>query len=333
MDFVKERTPKWKLTTPKLEKEINERLFQFINDISDKPIPNYRGTGIVMTVYSNVADMALGSLTFLYKELKSKLDCEIFYEFLSDYYIQKYKELGCKMKQFNNDKLLYNPPVKRTDTNTYWKIIAILESEFEHVLFLDCDNIPLREPSFLFESKEYKETGMILWPDFWTLTGENPLWRILGLECINEKEHESGQVVVQKSRLFHQLQVSLYLSMSPDFTIYTHGDKETFSLAMRLYNTLYHKIKQNTFVIGTDLNGFCGMGMLQFYNDPIFMHINFLKYNRKKRFVLDRALEMKDESILQIGGCLTAKNGGRTIDVEKEWDYFNHKLVEAYIDF
>ncbi|KAJ3275194.1 hypothetical protein HDV01_000919 [Terramyces sp. JEL0728] len=331
-DFVKERTLFWKSTTPELEKEINTRLFKYIREINTKTVPKYRGTGIVMSVYSNVADMALNSLTFLYKQLHSNLSCEIFYQNLAPYYTEKFKELGCSVKKFRTDRLLYNPSKKRTDTNTYWKIVAILSSDFENVLFLDCDNFPLREPSFLFNTGAYRDTGMILWPDFWTQTGENPLWRILGLECIDEKEHESGQVVVNKNLLYHQLQLSLYLSMSPDFAKYTHGDKEAFSLAMRLYNSPYHQIKQNTFVVGTEKDGFCGMGMLQFYDTPLFMHVNFLKYNRRRGYRLDRALEMLDDSVLQIGGCLTAKNGGKILDVGKEWTFFSEKLVDAYIN-
>jgi hypothetical protein len=38
------------------------------------------------------------------------------------------------------------------------------------VIYLDADNIPLRDPAFLFESSEYNATGALLWQDFWDNT-------------------------------------------------------------------------------------------------------------------------------------------------------------------
>jgi hypothetical protein len=38
------------------------------------------------------------------------------------------------------------------------------------MIYLDADNIPLRDPSFLFETREYRETGALLWQDFWSNT-------------------------------------------------------------------------------------------------------------------------------------------------------------------
>lgn len=37
-------------------------------------------------------------------------------------------------------------------------------------MLLDADNIPLRDPTPLFDSKEYRDYGLIMWPDFWGLS-------------------------------------------------------------------------------------------------------------------------------------------------------------------
>lgn len=46
------------------------------------------------------------------------------------------------------------------------KAEAIAKSDFSEVLYLDSDNVPLRDPTFLFDAPLYKENGIVLWPDF-----------------------------------------------------------------------------------------------------------------------------------------------------------------------
>ncbi len=38
------------------------------------------------------------------------------------------------------------------------------------IIWLDVDNIPLRDPSFLYDSEEYKATGALFWQDYWANT-------------------------------------------------------------------------------------------------------------------------------------------------------------------
>ncbi|GMF20810.1 unnamed protein product [Phytophthora fragariaefolia] len=44
------------------------------------------------------------------------------------------------------------------------KVHAIYNSHFNRVLFLDADNVPVRDPRFLFDLREFKETGAVFWP-------------------------------------------------------------------------------------------------------------------------------------------------------------------------
>jgi hypothetical protein len=55
---------------------------------------------------------------------------------------------------------------------------------------LDSDNIPTRDPTYLFETTEYKEKGAIFWPDFWKTAGENKIFQILEIECQDTWEQE-----------------------------------------------------------------------------------------------------------------------------------------------
>lgn len=60
---------------------------------------------------------------------------------------------------------------------------------------MDSDNTALADPSFLFDSPALVETGAIFWKDFWKTHPKNPIWDILGLDCVDEFEQESGQVL------------------------------------------------------------------------------------------------------------------------------------------
>jgi hypothetical protein len=76
---------------------------------------------------------------------------------------------------------------------------ALLLTELDEVLLIDADNIPARDPTFLFQSDPFVETGAIFWKDYWMTRPDNPIFKILGLECTNENEQESGEIVLKRS--------------------------------------------------------------------------------------------------------------------------------------
>jgi alpha 1,2-mannosyltransferase len=47
------------------------------------------------------------------------------------------------------------------------KVSAILASSFEEVLFMDADNIALRNACALFDEPLYNNAGALFWKDFW----------------------------------------------------------------------------------------------------------------------------------------------------------------------
>src|SRR4029079_599122 len=62
------------------------------------------------------------------------------------------------------------------------KSYALLHSSFKEVLLLDADNVPIRDPAFLFEEPAYKATGSIFWPDYGCLEPDRAIWSICALE-------------------------------------------------------------------------------------------------------------------------------------------------------
>lgn len=120
------------------------------------------------------------------------------------------------------------------------KPYAILHSPFREVLWLDADNTPLVDPSFLFWEPEYARTGVVFWPDLDRLVRDHPIWEVCRVPWRDEPAFESGQIVLDKARCWDALQLTMHLNEWSDvYYQYVHGDKETFHLAWRMLDRPY----------------------------------------------------------------------------------------------
>lgn len=156
------------------------------------------------------------------------------------------------------------------------KPYAILHCAFRQVLLLDADNVPVVNPEFLFETKEFLSTGAVFWPDF--DRGKSPkaapIWRSCKLRRNGEVEFESGQILVDKARCWRALCLSLWFNEHSDFYYqYIHGDKETFHLAFR-------KLKQPYALVPKPIHALPGtMCQHDFDGRRIFQHRNNAKWD------------------------------------------------------
>ena len=123
-----------------------------------------------------------------------------------------------------------------------WEIkpFSIIHCPFEDVLFIDCDNVPTRDPSFLLNAQQYRRCGSIFWPDRWMGRGDRDdvrtmadgAWEACGLEPRDEPELESGQMVINKRKCWRALQLTMFLNVHSEFFYeLVLGDKDTFHLA------------------------------------------------------------------------------------------------------
>jgi ADP-heptose:LPS heptosyltransferase len=127
----------------------------------------------------------------------------------------------------------------------FWEIkpYSVTFCPFREVLLLDADNVPARDPTFLFDSPEYREAGAIFWPDFGRLKKGEPIWRSCDLEMPAGPEFESGQLLVDKERCWPAVRLALWFNEHSDFYYqYLHGDKDTFRLAFRRTGTRYQLV-------------------------------------------------------------------------------------------
>jgi len=123
-----------------------------------------------------------------------------------------------------------------------WEVkpYAILFSRFREVLLLDADNVPVRDPTFLFDLQPFRDAGALFWPDFGRSRKAQDIWRSCGLDVPAEPEFESGQLVVDKQRCWQALRLALWFNEHSDFYFqYLHGGKDTFHLAFRRLQAAY----------------------------------------------------------------------------------------------
>jgi hypothetical protein len=120
------------------------------------------------------------------------------------------------------------------------KCYAILHSCFREVLSLDADNVPIVDPTFLFDTAEYQRSGAIFWPDYGSLGPERKIWKLCDVPYREEPEFESGQTMIHKERCWEALNLAWwYNNHSEFFYNHIHGDKDTFHMAWRRTRTEY----------------------------------------------------------------------------------------------
>ncbi|KAI8609741.1 mannosyltransferase putative-domain-containing protein [Chytriomyces sp. MP71] len=156
---------------------------------------------------------------------------------------------------------------KAPSVNTWYqkvylvKCLAILLSSFKEIIFLDADSIPLRDPTNLFSSSEsYNRTGAVFWPDYWLSNTPPKYWDILGLphnSGENRGTFESGQMLVDKERVWEGLLLAVGFNLQPSIHYYLptvgscgSGDKETFAMALLTLGIPYFKVPHACGIIG-----------------------------------------------------------------------------------
>jgi hypothetical protein len=164
------------------------------------------------------------------------------------------------------------------------KACALVHCSFSEVLLLDADNLPVRDPTVLFESEPYRTHGAIFWPDYGpsrpalptgALSRTHPIWTLTGVPYRGDREFESGQIYVDKRRCFRELVLTLWLNQYSDFWYrYLWGDKDTFYLAWRKLGREWAMPARDP----VDLGGVV-MGQSDFDGTVLFQHRNGAKWS------------------------------------------------------
>jgi len=178
-------------------------------------------------------------------------------------------------------------PVAATLYGWESKLFALQWSRFEEVLLLDADNMPVRDPAFLFDEPEYQRHGAVFWPDYHANWPEERVmwyavhadtWRAFGIpesEYRVDREHETGQILVDKRRCWNALTLTnWYMQNGRNFYFkFQLGDKDVPHMAWR-------KLRQE-FALAPALNQIDDLGGLaqtDFQGNRLFQHRIMAKF-------------------------------------------------------
>ena len=263
----------------------------FGSDMSGYAKYGFKGRGIIYTASGRTLQRALASIRIIRERHDCRLPIQVWYmgeELNADQRAQlraipdvEPKDLLVEQRKFDEFADFKVGHAYGSNRNYHIKTLVLLLSEFEEFLYLDSDNMPLQNPETLFDTIEYRATGALFWPDYWKMPTNQPIWPILGRQCEDEFEQESGQLVINKRIGFKALLLSMFFQK--DHAFYFRillGDKDTFRFAWKLTQTPYYMIEQPAGVAGRIRQGkFCGHTMLQF--DPrgqlMFAHTTAMK--------------------------------------------------------
>ena len=89
------------------------------------------------------------------------------------------------------------------------KVAALVFSMFREVIFLDADVVPVENPTYLFDTQEYRSTGALnFWFDFQTtnesfqLIPEVPEWFSLVATASGSRSCNPGSIPNRAAKLF-----------------------------------------------------------------------------------------------------------------------------------
>lgn len=173
-------------------------------------------------------------------------------------------------------------------------VLVCMVPRFESILFLDTDNFALRDPTYLFETREFQDTGAMFWPDFWepnntifNVWNTSLVWELTGVPYVDMFEQESGQLLINRTRHTRALDILMYYVV-PNNILWrfspVYGDKDLFRLAWMRSQSPFHFIRHPSGWAGQlKITRFCGLTMVQHdpEGNPLFLHRNGYKLDHR----------------------------------------------------
>ena len=166
------------------------------------------------------------------------------------------------------------------------KPFALMMSNFEDILLLDGDNIPLCNVLELFNCQEYLKHGNIFWKDVLFLSKKinkkiydntSNFYENFGIKHYNYSPTESGQILINKKKCWKAICLSYFFNYHYNFFYKIFfGDKDLYYIAFEKTNTLFYQNKYYPHGIGNEGEQFTKVNMLIQRNpingDYAFLH-------------------------------------------------------------
>lgn len=220
---------------------------KFVSKLHNAPSETYKGSGYVFIGGGKFTWLSILSILNL-RDTGSELPIELIIPKESQYEENVCEDILPKLGGVCV-KLYELMPKKYIDLidGYQYKILALIASSFENVIYLDSDNIPISNPDPILVNEPYNSNGLILWPDFWRRRHHPSYYEISGVKvtdkiirnmiddvspgdlyidpaadvskdvpfhdregAIPDLSTESGQLVINKSTHFKTLMLTLY---------------------------------------------------------------------------------------------------------------------------
>lgn len=178
--------------TPEAVENLKFNHENFINSLTNEYPNNIYQEGISGIVFVGGAKFSwLTMLSIMnIRQHGCELPIEVLIPSMNEY---QYEICSIGFPKFNA-RCIFLPKLVGKEINEFYKFkgyqfksLAISLSSFENVMLIDADNTPLINPEIIFNSKLFKEIGLITWPDFWKRTTNPKFYDIIGKE-INDND-------------------------------------------------------------------------------------------------------------------------------------------------
>lgn len=311
-------------------KELTKKHTSLKQDILkfDYPKDTFKGKGIVMVAGGPFLGTALTSIRAL-RETGSKLPLQLMLTSFEEYDKDVCETLLPKL----NGKCLIMEEIVGSETfqglklqKYELKVLGLFLSTFEEVLLMDADNLAVKDPDYILESKPYKEFGYIIWPDFWRQTISPYFYKIAGIDigepvrkdgvapeepnkprsqsqlsdldgAIPDSTCEAGQLAINKKLHHKSLLATVYYNLF-GFRFYYHllgqgavgiGDKDTFIAGLTVFKESYYFMKQRPLLFGYDhKDGWQDTTMVQYDPDQDYEY-----YQAAKEYLVKEGIDSR----------------------------------------
>lgn len=316
-----------------LLRQSHERLIGHANfsRVNEQATRLFSGTGIVTVAGGSYFAPAILSIRML-RKTNSTLPVQVFLRNKAEYEKKICQEVlpalnaECFVIQ---DHLRRDNPVKVEHYQL--KVLAILFSSYESVLFLDSDCMALLDPRELFDSEPFLSTGLVSWPDYWIATEDPVFYRIAGLSSFPKglpaRSSEAGQLLISKQTHLTTLLLAAYYNIYGPGIYYPilsqgaagEGDKETFLAAAVVLDNPEYRVRHRLGTVGYHEadRKFHGTAMAQYHpiddyaprdptslkqTRPLFLHANSPKMNIAHLLAEDKVFYPGTEDRLRLWG-------------------------------
>lgn len=227
------------LPTPALRDVENARLDRVIQTADAYEPPTGQGRGIVTCAGGSYFPSAYVMIRCL-RHFGCQLPVEFWYDGereMSPDMLQIIKDLGVTPRDASAE-ILYREHWSHGFFEMKSHVLEL--SQFDNILFIDADCMPVADLTPLFDDDEFAKTGLVAWPSGTLTHKDDRIWRAIGHEGIEDSEFETGLLLFNKTKRKRTLAIANYLNDHADY-YYTlvYGDANTLQVAVVLAKEEY----------------------------------------------------------------------------------------------